>query len=217
MSAAPRGLPEALPAGERILWQGAPRWQTLALRALHARKLAIYFGILLVWRGATALHDGRTPAEAATAVLWLLPLAAAALGLVLLLAWLSARTTVYTITDRRVVMRIGIVLGISLNLPHGRIASAALRTHADGTGDIPLQLKGDDRIAYVHLWPHARPWRFARTEPMLRAIPDAGAVAKILSRALADATGGSASPIRVSTGNTAPAAGERGRLATAGH
>ena len=43
------------------------------------------------------------------------------------MAWLSARNTVYTITDRRVVMRIGIVLTLTFNLPFKRIAAAGLQ------------------------------------------------------------------------------------------
>ena len=34
------------------------------------------------------------------------------------------------------------------------------------------------------MWPHARPWRFKQTEPMLRAVPDARQAAMVLSRAL---------------------------------
>jgi hypothetical protein len=41
------GLAEPLPAGERVLWQGAPRWTSLAIHAFHVRKLVIYFGIIL--------------------------------------------------------------------------------------------------------------------------------------------------------------------------
>jgi len=68
--------------------------------------------------------------------------------------------------------------------------------YADGTGDIPLTMIGADRIAYLNLWPHARPWRIARPEPMLRAIPDAARVGEILSGALATAVGGTARPLR---------------------
>ena len=91
----------------------------------------------------------------------------------------------YTITNRRVVMRIGVVLEITVNFPFRVIESAGLRVYPDGTGDIPLLLAGEDRIAYVHLWPHARPWRAARPEPMLRGVPDAAHAADVLSRALA--------------------------------
>ena len=41
------GLPEPLPRGERLLWQGAPDWRVLAVAAFHIRKLAIYFAAML--------------------------------------------------------------------------------------------------------------------------------------------------------------------------
>jgi hypothetical protein len=183
------GLPEDLPSGEQILWQGAPRWQSLAVRAFHARKLALYFGVLLAWRGAATMADGGSLSDAAMAVLWLVPLAVGTLGIVALLAWWSSRTTVYTVTNRRVAMRIGIVLTITLNLPFRVIESVGLRTYRDATGDLALSLSGKDKIAMIHLWPHARPWRFARPEPMLRAIPEPERVGALLSQAMSAATG----------------------------
>jgi hypothetical protein len=183
------GLPEPLPAQERILWQGAPDWRVLALRAFHMRKLAIYFALMLLLRGAATLSAGGTVSAALMGMLWLFPLAVIALGIVVSLARLSARTAVYTVTDRRVVMRIGIVLTVTFNLPYRSIRNADLHLHPGGTGDIALAIKGPDRIAYLHLWPHARPWRIANPEPMLRAIPDAANVAKVLSAAWSQATG----------------------------
>jgi hypothetical protein len=183
------GLPERLPPGERILWQGSPDAKALALSAFHLRKLLLYFGALLALRGGFVVADGGDLGSALSALLWPALLAGAALAAVVLLAWLTARTTVYTLTDRRVVMRIGIVLTLAFNLPLARIASAGLRTGADGCGDIVLGLAGTDRIAWLQLWPHVRPWRLARPEPMLRALPDATSVAATLSAAWSKATG----------------------------
>jgi hypothetical protein len=183
------GLPEPLPAGERLLWQGSPDWRRLALSPFHVRKLAIYFGVIVLARGAAVLGDGGSATTALIAMLWLLPFVAFALGTLLALAWMTGRTTVYTITDRRVVMRIGIVLTVTYNLPFKHIAGAGLRLHRDGRGDIPLQLAAGDRIAWLHLWPHARPWRVSQPEPMLRAVADAPRVADLLARAWAHATG----------------------------
>ena len=189
------GLPEPLPKGERLLWQGSPDWRVLARDALHTRQLAIYFAALLGWRGATALANGGSALEAAQSMLWLLPLAILAIAVLSLIAWLIARTSVYTLTDKRVVMRIGVVLNITFNFPYSQIESAGLRTHADGSGDLTLVLADTDRIAYVHLWPHARPWHLKRTEPMLRALPQVRMVAATLSAALADSAGISRSPL----------------------
>lgn len=188
------GLPAPLPAGERLLWRGAPDWRVLARRAFHARKLAAYFGVLIAWRFITALVDGGSLGDATATTLWTLPLAGLALGLIALLSWLVASNTVYTLTDRRVVMRIGVVLTVTFNLPLRRIETARLHALPGGAGDIALVLDPADRIGYVHLWPHARPWHFARPEPMLRALPDAQAVAALLADALQQSV---LTPVRV--------------------
>lgn len=183
------GLPEPLPPGERILWQGAPDWRTLAVEALHVRKIAVYFGVLMLWRGLGAATDGASAVEALASASVLLALALPALALLAGFAWLSARTTLYTLTDKRVVMRIGVVLSVTFNLPLRTIHTAALRTRRGGHGDIALTLAGPDRIAYLHLWPHARAWQLKRPQPLLRALPDATAVAERLADALAQSAG----------------------------
>lgn len=205
---AERGLPEPLPAGERMLWQGAPDWRALAVQALHLRAAAIYFALLLLLRIAVAAADGAGVAGALVGALPLALLAVFALGMLALIGWLMGRTTVYTITDHRVVMRVGIVLTVTFNLPFRRIDAAALRRRAGGRGDIVLTLAGADRIAWLHLWPHVRPWRLKHPQPMLRALPQAESVAGILSAALAAAAGQAKAPLPAAAsdgGATAPA------------
>jgi hypothetical protein len=189
------GLPERLPEGERLLWQGKPEWRSLAVQAFHVRSVAIYFLILMAWRGENVISDGGSVASATLAVLWMMPLVFAAIAVLALLAWFSARTTVYTITSRRIVMRFGIALPMTLNVPFRIVDAAALSIHRGATGDIALKLAGNDRVAFVVLWPHARPWRVNRPEPMLRAIPNPAQVAQILSRAMVAESGQPAQPI----------------------
>ena len=179
-----RGLPEVLPQGERMLWQGSPRWQDMATHAFHVRKVAVYFATITLLTVLFRLSDGASLMEAAKPILWYLPLTLLAVGILSGLAWASARTTIYTITTKRIVLRIGIALPISLNLPFALIESAGLRTYASGAGDIPVELKGEDRLAWLILWPHARPFRLKHPQPMLRAIPDAMKVASLLGDAL---------------------------------
>ncbi len=179
------GLPERLPAGERLVWQGAPDWRELARRVFHVRKLGLYFGAILLLRASAVIADGGSTADAVRAVVVLAPLFAIGLGLALLLAWLAARTTAYTLTDKRVVMRIGIVLSVTYNLPLRCIAGADLRSldvAPDGKGEIALALTPGTRIAYLQLWPHARPWRVKEPVPMLRCLPDAARVAQLLAQ-----------------------------------
>ena len=180
------GILEPLPDGERLLWQGRPinGW-TFACRVFRVRLLMVYFAVLLMSRAGWLLSSGSSADHAFTSTLILLPFAAMAVGLLVLISWLMARTTIYAITDHRVVKRIGIALPITINIPFSSIGSAGLKPYLDGTGDIPIALSSGDRIAYLNLWPHARPWRFASTEPMLRAVPNAKEVASILAAALA--------------------------------
>ena len=183
------GLPEELPEGERILWRGGPDWKSLALHVFHVRAVAIYFAVLLAWKVWGALADGTGAAGAAASAGAVLGFAAAALGILALLAWLIARSTIYTITNRRVVMRAGVALPKAINIPFAIIGSAGLKVRPSGDGDIPLQLTGPDKLAYLHLWPHARPWRINTPEPMLRGVPDAARCAEILAEGLADHAG----------------------------
>lgn len=171
-----RGLPGDLPPGERILWQGAPDWRTFALSGMHARWLGLYFAALL----ALSLVSGSLFALVATAIGGLV-----VAGLVAGFAALVARTTVYTITNRRVVLRIGVALNSCINLPLKLIQSADLRPLGAGRGEIALTLKGRHRLGYAMLWPHARPWRLGKPQPMLRALADAAAVAETLALACA--------------------------------
>jgi hypothetical protein len=182
-----RGLPERLPKGESMLWQGAPDWKAFAREALHVRKFAVYFGLLTVWNGASTLMAGHTLAQAAISASWGLGLGLAACLLLTLFAWLVGRSTVYTVTSKRVVMRYGIALPMTVNYPFALVEGAGLRVQADGTGDIPLAMQKGSRLSYMVMWPHARPWRIGKPEPMMRAIPDAERAAKILGRALAAA------------------------------
>jgi len=183
----PHGLPAPLPKGESMLWQGAPSWKNVAFRVLHVRKLMIYFAILAV------ICLVRSIAVDTPQMWWslyaLLFLGSVAIAMLCAFAYFVARTTVYTITEKRVVLRVGVALSMSLNLPFTMVENADLRLFADGSGDIPLLLAGETRVGYITLWPHARPWKMKRVQPMLRSVPDAARVAQILARALAASAG----------------------------
>jgi Bacterial PH domain len=184
-----RGLPGELPKGETMLWQGAPDWSSLAQRAFHMRTVAVYFGLLMAWRGGSAAMGGADAVGALQAALGLAPVAVAALGLLAGLAWLTARTTVYTITTKRIVLRFGFALPKAINIPFTIIESATLKTNSDGSGDLGVTLTKPNKAAYLLIWPHARPWKVTRPQPSLRAIPNASAVAVQLMHALKAAHG----------------------------
>ena len=169
-----RGLPGHLPPGERIVWQGSPEWRVFARSALFTRWIGAYFALLV----AIALTTGSLFGALGTAIAGL-----AGVGLLAGFARLVANTTVYTLTNRRVVLRIGVALTKCINLPLTQVASASLRDRGTGHGDIALGLEGRHRLGYAMLWPHARPFRLGNPEPMLRALPDAATVAALLAEA----------------------------------
>jgi hypothetical protein len=178
------GLPAPLPPGETMLWQGAPGWKTLARHAMRVRLVGAYFALLTIWGASGRLSAGRPPSEVFLAALQLGALGAIAIALLVLFAWLVARTTLYTITTRRVVMRFGIALPITIQISFNTIGSAGVHVWSCGAGDIALSLMPGQRIAYMVLWPHARAWTLAKAQPTLRGVPDAAVVAHILGRSL---------------------------------
>lgn len=169
-----RGLPGALPEGEVILWQGAPDWRRLVMAALHIRLTAVYFAAIVLW----AVLRGDSSTAIGVSLLGMLVIA-----MLVAFAWGVGQTTVYTLTNRRVVLRVGVALNKCINLPLGEIESANLKTLGGGHGSIVLALKGAPRLGYLMLWPHVRSLRIARPQPMLRAVPDALRVSEMLFRA----------------------------------
>ena len=180
-----RGLPGNLPPGERILWQGSPDWKRLAIAAYHVRPVAIYFGALVLFGGVQAARGIGT---------WIgtgitLAVGLACIALLVGIAIASARSTIYTLTNRRIVMRIGVALPKCINLPLRLIGSADLRGYRDGTGDIPLGMTGAQQLGWLQMWPHAKPWAINNVHPMLRCIPDAANVAGLIARTTGAAQG----------------------------
>lgn len=197
------GLPASLPKGETILWQGSPNWEVLARRALRVRMVGAYFLILIAWGISGGVSSELPLIGIAISALRLAALAAVALTLMGLFAWLIARTTIYTITTRRVVMRFGIALPITIQIAYPMIDAANMHAWADGGGDIALSLQSNQRIAYLVLWPHVRPWKLTKAQPTLRGIPDAAGVAQILGRALAASASQPAKSVSISVGTAA--------------
>lgn len=183
-----RGLPARLPAGEVILWQGAPDWWLLAQRAFHLRLVVAYFAVLAAWRVAATLHDGGSIGDAAFRVTVLAVMCGLAVALFMVIAYAMARTTVYTLTNRRIVMRIGAALSMTINLPFAAIDAASVKPLSKGHGDIAIRVHTKHRLGYLVLWPHARPWRLSKPEPVLRAIPDVERVASLFAEAFAAST-----------------------------
>ncbi|MDE8345899.1 MAG: photosynthetic complex putative assembly protein PuhB, partial [Acidocella sp.] len=129
------GLPGRLPEGEVVLWQAKPAWRAMARETFRIRLVAVYFAALVVWRVAGSMQAGHDLHYALISAASCMILGAAGVSLFCLFAWLIARTTTYTITQKRVVITYGMALPKSLNLPFTAIDAANLRLNADGTGN----------------------------------------------------------------------------------
>lgn len=177
-----RGLPEALPADEHILWQGSPNPLRLAKDAWSLNWIMGYFAALAVIRVIMVSPDMSLTAAMAQGIPFLF--AGGIVALILIgLATVQARSTVYTLTNKRVCMRIGAALTMTLNLPYVCIGNAQAAVRASGLGTLTFELIGDTRLSFLMTWPHVRPWHFRRTQPAFRAIPDAARVAAIFAEA----------------------------------
>jgi lipid-A-disaccharide synthase-like uncharacterized protein len=176
------GLPELLPKGEVILWQGRPNWLRLTIESLNLWWVIGYFGLLVAWRFVTVIDY--LPLGTAVSVSVPFLFVAAFVGLLLCsIGYIQARSTVYTITNRRVVMRIGAALTMTLNLPFTKIDNAAVAKKRGGFGNIAFETSGNTKFSYFVLWPHARSWYFGKPQPTLKCIPDIEKVSSILGEA----------------------------------
>lgn len=160
------GLPGRLPPGEVIIWQGTPDWRGVARGVFHTRLVAIWFVVVASFAfvaGGTGLMGAITT------------LGVAVLGLALLavLARLQAKSTIYTLTNKRVVLRFGVALPKCVNVPLSLVGSADAKPAGAGMVDVSLTPTVRFPLAYLQMWPHVRPWKFGSPQPMLRSVPEA--------------------------------------------
>ena len=176
------GLPEALPEDEHILWQVAPNPLRLAKDAWSLNWVLGYFVALAAIRVIMVSPDMSLTAAMAQGIPFLF--AGGIVALILIgLATVQARSTVYTLTNKRACMRIGAALSMTLNLPYVCIGNANVAVRPSGLGTLTFELIGETRLSFLMTWPHVRPWHMRRTQPAFRAIPDAARVAAIFAEA----------------------------------
>ena len=184
---------------EKVLWKGRPALGLFARSAFHTRTLGLYFAALVI----IALATGNATAAIVAAVMGV-----ALLALLYLLAWFSTRSTLYILTDARLIMRIGMAIETRINIPLKQVTAAHFRPRAHGHGDIALELNGERTLGTVLLWPHMRPWHYNRPQPMLRAVPDAAALAQLIAESRARY--GAIEQNLIEIKDAAPATGQQG-------
>ena len=172
------GLPGRLPPGEVIIWQGTPDWLGVARGVFHTRAVAIWF----LFVASMAFVAGGTGIVGAATTLGVALLGLGVLGV---LARAQAKSTIYTLTNKRVVLRFGVALPKCVNVPLALVGTADAKPAGTGVVDVSLTPTVRFPLAYLQMWPHARPWKFGSPQPMLRAVPES--FVPLLADALAKA------------------------------
>lgn len=200
------GLPGVPPAGEVILWQGRPSSALVARHLLKIRWIVGYFLILASWAVIAGVTDGQPAGGILFSVAVLTALAGVLIGMIELFAWAVEKTTLYTITTERIVMRFGVAISMTLNLPFRQIDGVALARLGEKAGMIAISLLPGPRLSWLIQWPHVRGFRFSRPEPSLIYLPDADKVASVLSAAIGQYRGARAEQPRIIVQHTATGA-----------
>ena len=206
------GLPDFLPEGETMVWQGRPTVAAMARRVFFIPHLALYFGLLIAGHTVYRLMEGVSAAQVVGTFVWQAGLAATVL---VLLAWLArsyAASVMYTLTSERLVIRSGVALPMMVNIPIEQITAADMRVYRDGTGDIVLTPVADRKLHWVLLWPNVSAWYSRPIRPLLRGLAEphraADAFAAVASQHYQVTAGEQvAVPVRVHTGGAAVSVG----------
>jgi len=202
------GLPDFLPEGETMVWQGRPTVAAMARRLFFIPHLALYFGLLIAGHTVYRLMEGVSAAQVMGTFVWQAGLAVTVL---VLLAWLArsyAASVMYTLTSERLVIRSGVALPMMVNIPIEQITAADMRVYRDGTGDIVLTPIADRKLHWVLLWPNVSAWYSRPIRPLLRGLAEphraADAFAAVASQHYRVTAGEQvAVPVRVHTGGAA--------------
>jgi hypothetical protein len=178
------GLPETPPEGEQVLWSGSPLKWRLGPHVFRTKWVLVLFAILAVSSIFSGLNHGAGFTRIAVTCATMLFLGGLIAVFFNVLGWLIAINTIYTITNKRLVIRHGVTLPMTINVPFAKVARADAKVRRDGTADISLALLDGNRLSIFAIWPHNRPWSWQGPQPAMRMVPDGGRVANILVNAL---------------------------------
>jgi Bacterial PH domain len=181
----PDGEVSRLPAGEQVLWSGAPDQRSLARYFLRERWFLAFVVLSFSLGAAEALQyaDGAGARVLGVATLSAI-MALIAIVSIRVLAWQIARSSKYVITNRRMYFNIGIVMRADANIPFSDVDGVDLRRRSNGSGDLMITLTGSQEIPWLLLFPHMT-WRGSRRgRPTFRALRDSQAASDAVVEAL---------------------------------
>jgi Bacterial PH domain len=182
----PDGEVSRLPAGERVLWSGAPDASSLARNFLRERWVLGFVFLTFLLQAADVLRRD-FPMQRLVGVATLsIILGVVAISTIRFFAWRLSKTSKYVITNRRVYFNIGIVLRADANIPYAGMDGVDLKRHSDGSADLMMTLAGPTEIPWLLLFPHMA-WRGSRKgRPTFRGLRDSQKAADAVVNALAE-------------------------------
>jgi hypothetical protein len=188
---------KGLPDGEYIVWQGIPDEKALARRVFYSIHISIYLATMVAAHTSYLIMRGDSLADWSGMLILQCGAALIVLALISGLAKLYQKSTIYTLTNERLVILTGAAFSVIIHIPVNKVQAADLREFRDGTGDISVTVASDEKLYWLLLWPSVRSWWSRPVRPLLRNLKDprlaAEALAKV-ARARCDVTLGEGAP-----------------------
>jgi hypothetical protein len=148
---------------------------------MYLKYIAFYLVALIAARTGYLVVAGEPVATWSGMLIWQMLASAFVMLLIVGLAAVYSRTTRYSLTNERLIIKTGAAITIHINLPLQQIIGADLREYSDDTGDITLQVSQADKLYWLLMWPNVRSWWVRPLRPVLRGLKDAPTVAHLLA------------------------------------
>ena len=178
-----KNILDAIPEGESILWKGKPSFWGFSWYFFGLKLLAFYLIILsVVFAARLTVTDFFT-----AFVVDFLPFLLSGIltsCILMALAKIQSQSSLYIITENRVIIKSGAALSFLISMPFKKIKAVNLQKRKGSLGTISFELNSGKRVPYISCWPSVRPWRFKNTEPAFSCIENVDEVATILRKSV---------------------------------
>ena len=189
-----KNILDAIPEGESILWKGKPSFWGFSWYFFGLKLLAFYLIILsVVFAARLTVTDFFT-----AFVVDFLPFLLSGIltsCILMALAKIQSQSSVYIITENRVIIKSGAALSFLISMPFKKIKAVNLQKRKGSLGTISFELNSGKRVPYISCWPSVRPWRFKKTEPAFSCIENVDEVATILRKSVMAGRGSLQAPV----------------------
>ena len=176
-----KNILDAIPNGESILWKGRPSLWGFSWNLFGLEWITLYLSMLSIVSVARFFASDFYTAFYVD----FLPFFLSGIFASIILIGLAATqtySTVYIITENRVIIKTGAALSFLISMPFKKIKEVNLQKRGASIGTISFELLSEKRVPYISCWPSVRPWKFKRTQPAFSCIGSVDEVATILRK-----------------------------------